>query len=409
MATDHPQNTRTVETVQRNHVRMLAPDVARQLRTYHSRFCFQEGHCLLRLDDQGPLGHDPPLIPHAPFERARLHTGTRESGSYNHHSQVAAFRGRYYFAWSNGRVDEEAPGQRILISSSADARHWSAPSVVVGSWSEPTMAHNCVALVPSADVLYCVSMHEDATVDATATGMRRIDPESHQVEAFASVDAVTWEPAFRYTDELKWLFERPRPLADGGMMCVGCLKSGPCILRWPDERICQHPEIISIPEPDGAVFPYGEGSWYQTDDGTVVVFWRDEGGSCRIWVNTSTDGGVTFSAPTLSDIPDSMSRNSAGRLADGRFFLCNNAFPTLLNRMHLILLLSDGGYEFNQVYVLCNEPTSQRVVGLLKADGHQYPSCWPDGDRLLVGHSVNKEDICCGIVDLSRLRHGGGN
>ena len=105
----------------------------------------------------------------------------------------------------------------------------------------------------------------------------------------------------------------------------------------------------------------------------------------------------------MSDIPDSMSRVRAGRLADGRYYLCNNAVPTLLDRRHLMLLLSDDGFTFDKVYVLVDDPTSQRLKGMLKADGYQYPSCVVEGDRLLVAYSVNKEGIECGVVDVTRI------
>ena len=83
-------------------------------------------------------------------------------------------------------------------------------------------------------------------------------------------------------------------------------------------------------------------------------------------------------------------------------YLVNNAFPTLLNRRHLMMLLSDDGYKFNKAYVLLDDPTGMRMVGLLKEDGYMYPCCLPTDGRLLVAYSVNKEDIECGIVDVSR-------
>jgi hypothetical protein len=98
-----------------------------------------------------------------------------------------------------------------------------------------------------------------------------------------------------------------------------------------------------------------------------------------------------------------MSRVHAGRLADGRHYLCNNAFPTLLDRRHLMLLLSTDGLTFDKAYVLVDDPTSQRLKGMLKADGYQYPCCLPEDDRLLVAYSVNKEDIECGVVAVGRI------
>ena len=107
----------------------------------------------------------------------------------------------------------------------------------------------------------------------------------------------------------------------------------------------------------------------------------------------------------MPNAPSQSSFTSAtsGRLSDGRYYLCSNAFPTLLDRRHLMLLLSEDGLTFSKVYVLVDDPTSQRLKGMLKADGYQYPCCLPEEGRLLVAYSVNKEDIECGIVDVKEL------
>lgn len=392
-----------VNIVSRSFATMLSDDVAAKLTRYHMLTSMVTGGCLLRYDDHGPRGHNPPIIASAGMKRSRVYTGYRQNGSFNHHSQITKFKDRYYFAWSNGIVDEEAAGQRVLISSSNDCYHWSKPVSVAGDKDDPLVAYNSIALHAEEDKLYIVTMKEECTKDAAVPGMRRIDPASQAVYVYASADGEKFERVFQFSDNLKWIFEAPRLTADGHMMCVAAMKDGAAILRWPGADICEHPEIIEVPQPFGAHFPYGEGSWYQTDDGTIVVYWRDEGFSCRLWVNYSTDNGKTFSEPVISDIPDSMSRVYVGKLDDGRYFLCNNAFPDLLNRMHLMLMLSDDGYTFNKVYILENDPTSQRYIGLLKENGYQYPCCLPDGDKLRVGYSVNKEDIECGTVELTNL------
>jgi len=392
-----------IEIITRDHVRMLADDVAGKFGRFYMQQSMQETRCLLRYNDQGPRGENPPIIPYVPSVRARIHTGTRETGSYNHHAQISKFKGKFFIAWSNGVVDEEAAGQRILISSSTDARHWSEAVTVVGDKADPVTAHNCIALYPTADTLYAIGMKEDTHKDASVPGMRRVDPDSHEVIVYASPNGITWKKVFTFFDGLKWIFEAPRLTADGHLMCVAGLKTGAAVLRWPGTNLLEQPQVISVPQPHGAVFPYGEGSWYQTDDGTIVVFWRDEGQSCRLWVNYSTDGGKTFAPPAISDIPDSMSRNSAGRLPDGRYYLVNNAYPQLLNRHYLMLLLSNDGYKFNKVYMLFDDPTGQRVAGLLKCDGFQYPCCLAEADRLYVAYSINKEDMEVATIDLTKL------
>ncbi len=392
-----------VDVVQRGFVRMLSNEAAGKLKQFYMQQTMQTGGCLMRYDDHGPRGEKNPIIPYAPFLRSRLYTGTRPTGSYNHHSQLAKFKGRYFFAWSNGAVDEEAEGQRILLSHSEDAIHWSEPVCAVGDKEDRVTAHNCIGLHATRDTLYIIEMKEDTHKEAGVPGMRRVDPDSYEVNVLASGDGKKWDKVFTFPENYRWIFEAPRQTADGHLLCVAGLKEGAAVLRWPGCELCETPQIISVPQPFGSVFPYGESSWYQTKDGTIIIFWRDEGMSCRLWVNFSTDGGKTFSEPMISDIPDSMSRNYAGRLSDGRFFLCNNAFPTLLNRMHLILMLSDDGHEFNKVYMLVDDPTAQRLKGLLKEDGYQYPCCLVEEDKLLVGYSVNKEDIECGIVEIKEL------
>ncbi len=274
---------------------------------------------------------------------------------------------------------------------------------MVGDKNDKVVAHNCIAIKGYEDRLVIFAMKEDTSIDATLPGMRRVDPESHEVSIYESTDTENWEKVFTFPDNFRWIFEAPRETADGHLLCIASLKEGPAILRWPGTDVCENPEIIPVLQEHGAVFPYGESTWYQTDDGTIVIFWRDEGMSCRVWVSFSSDGGKTFSPPMISDMPDSMSRIYAGRLNDGRYYLCNNAFPTLLNRRHLMLMLSDDGYLFNKVYIVVDDPTSQRLAGLLKEDGYQYPCCLVDGDKLLIGYSVNKEDIECGIIGTKEI------
>jgi hypothetical protein len=389
---------------ERRHVSMLTRDTAGKLSQFHWHWRFVDARCLMKNDDHGPQGVKPPVIPYAGMRRARVYTGTRETGSYNHHSQLTKYQGRYFFAFSNGYVDEEAEGQRIMIASSADAKTWSEAQCVVGGEPGTTLVHNCVALHAAPDALYIVDWREEALRDAESVGMRRILPESNRLHLLRSTDGAAWEQVKALDPRIKVIFEAPRRTAEGRLICIcSTTDHGPGLLMWPDGNVMSDPELIALPQAEDALFPYGEGSWYQLDSGRIIVFWRDEGGSCRCYVSYSDDGGRTLTPPMMSDIPDSMSRNYAGRLRDGRYFLVNNAIATLLDRRHLILLLSDDGLTFNKVYNLVDDPTSQRLKGLLKADGYQYPCCLVDGDRLLVGYSVNKEDIECGTVDIGKI------
>ncbi len=394
----------------RQEVTMLSQTVMEQLREYRWRRNFGLFECLMKDDDHGTKGADPALIPYIErSSRAVVYYGNEFHGSYNHHNQITMFKGKLYYAWSNGFRNEEDAGQKVLMAESEDGRAWSEPWVVLDVPEGSQWAHNCVALHTTPDALYCVIMSEETEHDETVTGMRRIRPETAYIDVYRSGDAHNWEKAFTFGTRIKWLFEAPRLTQEGRLMCVCNTKSeGPAVLLWPGNDICETPEFIFVPEPDGAWFPYGESTWYQTDGadgkpGRIFIFWRDEGASCRVYVNWSDDNAHTFSVPVLSDIPDSMSRLYAGRLSDGRFFLVNNTSQNLLDRGSLTLLLSDDGYAFTKVYMVNDSPSIMRRKGLLKCSGHQYPCCRVEEGKLYIGYDHNKEDIVCEVIETAGL------
>lgn len=392
-----------IETFQRAF--LLGDEVRDMLQEYHWRRAFGLSECLMKDDDHGTKNAQPPIIPYIPgAKRGIVYYGNRQNGSYNHHNQIGKFKDLYYYAWSNGMRNEEDAGQRVLIASSADGLQWSEPWVVLDVPEGSQWAHNCVALYTTDDAMYVVIMSEETEHDETATGMRRVKPEEAYIDIYKSADAKTFTRAARLEKDIKWIFEAPRFTRQGKLMCMYTTKTqGPGALVWENGDICSEPRRVPITQPDGAWFPYGESTWYQLDSGRIIVFWRDETSSCRLYWNYSDDGGLSFSIPVLSDIPDSMSRAYAGRLADGRYFLVNNAVPILLDRRALTLMLSEDGIYFTKVYMINDDPDVMRCTGLLKANGHQYPCCQVDGNKLLVAYDAGKEDIMCEVIDTTLL------
>ena len=125
--------------------------------------------------------------------------------------------------------------------------------------------------------------------------------------------------------------------------------------------------------------------------------------SGKLALSFSDDEGETWSELLRTDFPNTYSRAYAGRLNDGRFYICGNSYDRLLDREHLLITLSDDGYVFNRQYVLIEGETSRRINGRHKEDGLHYPNSIVDGDRLIVIYSVNKEDICFGILDTTKI------
>lgn len=398
-------NFDNLKIVNRKQVSLLTDEVRGQLTEYQWRRVFNLFECLMTDDDHGTKGANPALIPYIKnSKRSIVYYGNEFNGSYNHHNQINKFKGKYYYAWSNGIRNEEDAGQRVLIASSDDGQNWGDATVVLGVEPDCQWAHNCVAMHSTDDYLYVVIMSEETEHDETVTGMRRVKPEDAYIDVYRSEDGINFEKAFSYGKRIKWIFEAPRLTQEGKLMCICATKNeGPAVLLWPGDDITEQPEFIFVPEPEGASFPYGESTWYQLDDGKIMIFWRDEGASCKMYFNYSEDGGRTFSVPVLTDIPDSMSRIYAGRLTDGRYFIVNNAISVLLDRRPLMLLLSDDGIVFNKVYMINDSPGEMRRKGLLKVNGNQYPCCLVDGDKLFVAYDANKEDIVCEVIDIADL------
>ena len=66
------------------------------------------------------------------------------------------FKNKYYFAWSNGIVDEDSAGQRVLISSSDDAIGWSKPICIAGDKNDKVVSHSSIGLYATKEKLYLI-------------------------------------------------------------------------------------------------------------------------------------------------------------------------------------------------------------------------------------------------------------
>ena len=382
--------------------RVLTPELAGKIRRWRMHSAMIEADCYRTDRDRGPQA-EASIFKRANLQRSRVFTGIGDAGTYDHHSQLAKFQGRYYIAWSNGRVNEDMPGQGTMLAVSDHARDWRVVGCVAPG-DEAAGKLRWTTGIYADDrqmVLYGVAHY--ATLDANAPGMRRFEEGRSRLDAHVTTDGVTWQPHEGIAGDRAYIFEAPRPTREGKLLAGGTRASKPVAMFWDPSDPAGAPEIVPMPEPEGASFPYGEASWYQAPDGLIVMWFRDEAQSLRLFAATSADGGRTWTAPVLSDFPDSMSRVRAGALSDGRCYLIGNAYPKLLDRMHLMLALSDDGRVFDRMYVLLDDPTAQRAFGLLKAHGYQYPVAMEEDGRLLMAYSVNKEDIECAWVDVAGL------
>lgn len=307
-------------------------------------------------------------------------------------------------------------GQSVFIAHSDDCRIWSEPILLAKGDEQQGMARKICGLYPYADKLYAFIQDKWDLVRAKAPSMSMHDNSkvSYRWDVWVSCDGTDWEVDRQGHLDIMSMFENPRLTKDGRLMVpISTHERKPGVLLWPGDDPTQSPQIVEMPyagKPDNyyhghdeGLFLYGEASWYTDDDGCIWMFHRDESASGYLGLTLSEDGGQNWTEVMRSNFPDSMSRVCAGRLNDGRFYLVGNSTRMHMDRNFFALSLSDDGTRFNKMYRLIKEPIRQRFQGHLKCHGYQYPSCLVDGDRLLIGYSVNKEDIEIGIVDAAEL------
>ena len=121
--------------------------------------------------------------------------------------------------------------------------------------------------------------------------------------------------------------------------------------------------------------------------------------SFRSLASISHDHGRTWAVPTLTDMPDSGSMQSAGNLPDGTAYLINVPARHSDVRVPLAITLSDDGRTFDRAYVLRADTPAVRYAGKEKFGGFSYPHSWAWDGHLYVAYATGKE-----TVEVTRIR-----
>lgn len=326
---------------------------------------------------------------------------------YSHHASITFFQGRYYAIWSNGRRDEDAPGQRVLISTSDDFLHWSEPRPLVDSVTE-----DGVERVLTAAGFY----QHDGTLVAYF-GNYGPQKETTRLEAVTTRDGRQWSQP-RGVGVPVNPNHPPQATASGRLIISGNIS-----FPWTDDPAGLtgwqmtgiYPESMAATiKDDPASFwdvarrqqwPTGlcEGSFYQTDDGVLHMLLRSTGPGFRhrLWVTESRDDGASWSPPVETGFSDTNAKFHFGRLPDGRFYYVGN--PIGGGRTPLVLSLSRDGVRFDRHFILGETPYAQRQKGRHKGGQYGYPHTLLHDGHLCVIVSRQKEAVEVLRVPLAAL------
>jgi len=345
-----------------------------------------------------------------PVERTWLYQPERE-WTYSHHPHLAFFNGRYYAMWSNGRRDEDAPGQRVLMATSADFRTWTMPEPLLGSLSG---RHG-------EQVLTAAGFHQFAGRLVAYIGQYAYRPEFLEhgqrqsgdcghvgttLLAMSTRDGIRWDgPIDLHLPVIP--NHGPQATASGRLIICGNISfpytDDPTGLDgWHMSGIyppAMAPDIVDDSESFWQVqtmmgWPVGlcEGSYVQTDDGRLQMLLRSN--TARLWLTESRDDGETWSAPVQTDFSDNATKFHFGRLSDGRFYYvgCPDPEP-LWTRNPLVLSLSEDGRCFHRHFLIADTPYARRTEGLHKGGDYGYPHSLVHDDALMIIVSRQKEAI----------------
>lgn len=329
---------------------------------------------------------------------AVLYSAPADGYKFCHHPNLIVYRQQLLCMWSNGKVGEDAPGQRILVCRTQDGSTWSKPEVL-------TEADGGRGICVAAGF----HLHENRLVAYyTVTGGKNFHPAT-ALMARTSTDGLRWSAPQRQASG--FFIEGPRQLTGGRLLLAGEFVGDDRQSRRMRFLISDNPgglgpwkeaHLPAIPPQQLGKFGYTEPSFFRQKSGALVATLRNYSGF--LFATRSVDNGSTWSVPKQTNFPDTTARTSAGNLPDGTVYLINNSKFKRLDRSLLTIALSRDGRVFDRAFVLRGEPTKKRYPGQHKLDGWQYPHATVWKGALWVAYSVNKEDLTITRIPLRRLK-----
>ena len=353
-----------------------------------------------QIDTNLPDGGLPPVIGvrniqifRASRDKPELADG--KGWTYNHHVDMACWKGRLYVAWSSGEKDEDTWPWREVYSTSMDGLTWSPPvELFPQGVSNPLRMHFFHA--PNGRMLAIAGLRR---------GEVKLTDKNRDTLVVREILADhTLGPCFTLLT--------PTP-AVGNEFFTNSADKG--FVEACNQLLANRPFLEQ--QDYGALLGDRRMQWHESNDKDMTLkafsfFHRKDGalvGICKKgWVTISTNDGDAWSKPV---VPQSLVTGTGKvwgqRTSDNRYALVYN--PDHKNRFPLVMVTSDDGVTFHDMRVVHGELPLQRYVGLDKNVGPQYvrglsewsnDGSWKD-DAVWVAYSVNKEDIWVSRIPLT--------
>ncbi len=321
--------------------------------------------------------------------------------AYAHHAYIAFYKGKWYIAWSSGKVNEDDLGQRILYAVSEDALNWSKPKVMMdsyrGIYSETVLS--CYGFYEADGVLYLyITMQEFKPESLLENGTSRPDGEHSGDVLYRHRYVMSTEDGQNWTEAVRCEW-------GGGTQCVSmCLNGrrfffdmtdafyndGTDPLCWKKTGLSY--EQVKSANDRGAVL-LCEAAGYMTDDGVIHMLNRSNAG--RLWLSESYDNGENWSDSFPTGFLVESSQFNVGRLPDGRYYIVSNGqkHPTW-DRKELYLYISEDGFLFDKRYTVRDEDDYKIMQkGLAKGGAFAYPTTVIHDGYIVISYTKQKEAV----------------
>ncbi|XHR92282.1 exo-alpha-sialidase [Mucilaginibacter sp. UC70_90] len=315
-------------------------------------------------------------VPKLTIERSMIYSPDKE-WLYNHHASIIHFKDRFVAIWSNGMIDEDSPGQRVVYAISKDFKHWSTLKTL----AVPGKINDTLTILTAAG-LY----QYKGTLVAYYGNYDKHRNNTH-LWAKTSTDGEHWsEPLDMHLPVVP--NHGPENTNSGRLIISGNftfpytndlrgLSGWKLSSFYPDSLYKQdNPAMFYAPAAKSGLPPLCEGSFFETDDKILHMLLRvtGKGWKGHLWLTESRDNGSSWSRPAEAPFSDNDSKFHFGRLPDKRFYYVG--IPDTLHhydRNPLVLSLSQDGKSFDKNYVIANELYHLKKEGLWKGGQYGYP------------------------------------
>ena len=347
-----------------------------------------------------------------------------EGWSYSHHAHITRFQGRFYAIWSNGRRNEDDCGQRVMLTESVDGEVWeNLRSIVTPErLGDPLLVLMAAGFYIDGETLNLYYGYYRYKEQFMENGMRKpgVGDTGHENTGMGylyTTDGSTWSDPVDMNIPLV-PNHGPQKTASGRIIISGNIMfpytdnsngvedyqiTGIYGDAFNSERLRDDSESIQY------VTKYNgwdtrlicEGSFFQTDDGVIHMLLRS--GGKTMWCTDSFDDGETWTAPYNTEYTEDFGgKFHFGRLADGRFYGVSNGLIDGWRR-NLILCLSKDGENFDESYIVRDEPHEMKFPGMHKEAIYGYPHTLVHEGYMYIIYSKSKEGVEVTKLSLEQL------